>query len=260
MKIITLLTDFGVNDVYVAVMKGAIATINPNLQVIDITHHIPPQNIAAGRFCLLNSYSYFPPDTIHIAVVDPGVGSNRRGIAIKSEYGYFIGPDNGIFSGILPLIKPLIAVELNNSKYWRVSHPSNTFHGRDIFATVGAYLATGIDFNNLGTEINLNTLVDFPLKEYLKIGNQITGFIQYIDYFGNIITNIPAHIIQGKNWSVKINDFLIPKGETYNDVNMGELVSLVGSHGWLEIALNWGKAADLLHLKLGDQVQLIITS
>jgi len=271
MKIITLLTDFGLDDVYVGVMKGAILGINRNLQVIDITHNIPPQNIAAARFCLLNSYSYFPTDTVHIAVVDPGVGSCRRCIAIKSTKGYFIGPDNGIFSGIIPLINPSMVVELNNSKYWRIPNPSKTFHGRDIFAPVGAYLATGVNFEELGTQIDLNNdvppyppfergedLVTLPLKSYQKKDNEITGFIQYIDYFGNIITNIPDNIINEKNWVIKINDFIIPKANTYNDVKIGELVSLIGSHGWLEIALNCGKAAEKLSLKLGDSILLTI--
>jgi hypothetical protein len=256
MKIITLLTDFGLNDVYVGVMKGVIATINPEIKVIDITHNIPPQNIAAARFCLINLYSYFPPDTIHIAVVDPGVGSSRRGIAIKSDQGYFIGPDNGIFSGILSLTNPTIVVELNNKKYWRTPNPSNTFHGRDIFAPVGAYLSNGVQIENLGSKIDLNSLVKFTFPEYQKIDHKITGCVQYIDYFGNIITNIPANIIEPKNWSVKINNFVIPKGSTYNDVKMGEFVSIIGSHGWLEIALNCGNAAAQLQLKLGTIIEV----
>lgn len=256
MKIITLLTDFGLNDVYVSVMKGAIACINREIQVIDITHNIPPQNIAAARFCLLNTYSYFPPDTIHIAVVDPGVGSSRRGMAIKCEEGYFIGPDNGIFSGILNVVKPLIAVELNNSKYWLTPNPSKTFHGRDIFAPVGAYLASGLNIEDLGSKIDVHSLLKFPLEKYQKSEHKITGFVQYIDYFGNIITNIPANIIEHKNWSIKINNFVIPKGYTYNDVKIGELVSMIGSHGWLEIALNCGNAAETLQLKLGAKIEL----
>jgi S-adenosylmethionine hydrolase len=258
MSIITLLTDFGLDDVYVGVMKGAIALINPKIQVIDLTHQIPPQNIIAARFAILNSYTYFPPDTVHIAVVDPGVGTHRRPIALKTNQGYFVGPDNGIFSGIFNQVKIVTAIELNNSKYWLTPNPSHTFHGRDIFAPVGAYLATKKAIENLGTKINPDTLVKLNLPEYTKNNNQITACIQYIDHFGNIITNIPANLIQGKNWSLKINNISIPQGITYNSVKTGELISLIGSHGWLEIASNCGHATQQLNLQIGDKIKLII--
>ena len=156
-KIITLLTDFGDRDIYVGVMKGAIAKINPQLKIIDLTHQIPPQNLLAARFALSNAYPYFPSGTVHIAVVDPGVGSSRRGVAVELKGGYVVCPDNGLCSGILD--GAIAAVELNNSQYWRVSDPSYTFHGRDIFAPVGAHLANGVSLEELGREIDLASLV-----------------------------------------------------------------------------------------------------
>jgi S-adenosylmethionine hydrolase len=142
--IITLLTDFGESDVYVGVMKGVIAQINPGLTVVDLTHQIPPQNIAAARFSLMNAFPYFPKETVHIAVVDPGVGSERRGIALQLDAGFLVGPDNGLFTGVLNQNPVIVAVELTNPQYWRTPTPSNTFHGRDIFAAAGAHLASGI--------------------------------------------------------------------------------------------------------------------
>jgi S-adenosyl-L-methionine hydrolase (adenosine-forming) len=253
-KIITLLTDFGDRDVYVGVMKGAIASINRQLQVIDLTHQIPPQNILAARFALLNAYPYFPPQTVHIAVVDPGVGSSRRGVAIQFPEGYLVCPDNGLGSGILDLTPAIAAVELTNPQYWRISKPSTTFHGRDIFAPVGAHLANGIPLQELGQEINLNSLVKLDLPSIEINQNQITGSIQYIDYFGNLITNIPGNLVKEKTWCVMLNQTVINSGKTYSDVASGEAVTLVGSHGWVEIAVNAGNAQNKLQISWGDLV------
>lgn len=124
---LTLLSDFGLHDVYVGVMKGVIARINPSLVVVDLTHYIPPQNIAAGRFALMNACSYFPPETVHVAVVDPGVGSGRRGVVVEFAGGFLVGLDNGLFSGVLSLFPAIAAFELTNSEYWLTPTPSSTF-------------------------------------------------------------------------------------------------------------------------------------
>ena len=195
-KALTLTTDFGLEDVYVGVMKGVIAGINPDLKVIDLTHQIPPQNIAAGRFCLLNAVPYFPKNTVHVAVVDPGVGSERKGCAIALENGFLVGPDNGLFSGILEQFPARKAVSLDNPKYWRTETVSSTFHGRDIFAPVGAHLANGVPFEEMGDAIAIEELTDFSFPSLSFTDNQIIGYIQYIDYFGNLITNIPASAVQ----------------------------------------------------------------
>ncbi|MDY6786208.1 MAG: SAM-dependent chlorinase/fluorinase [Cyanobacteriota bacterium] len=245
-RIITLSSDFGLQDVYVGVMKGAIARVNPTLTVIDLTHDIPPQNLMAARFCLLNAHPYFPPGTVHVAVVDPGVGSKRRAIAIETADSYLVGPDNGIFSGVLNNSPPQAAIELDNPDYWRSQSASTTFHGRDIFAPIGAYLASGTPMQRLGSTIDPATLIRLDLPQPQPTPAGLKGCIQYLDRFGNAIANIPA--IAGKSWTVAISDRLIPSGTTYSDVCVGEPIALIGSHGWVEIAVNGGSAQSELQL------------
>lgn len=256
-RLITLLTDFGLQDVYVGVMKGVIAQINPGLNVVDITHAIPPQDLAAGRFCLMNAYSYFPPETVHIAVVDPGVGTPRRAVAVEFAGGFLVGPDNGLFSGVLSQTRAISAVELTNRKYWRTPAPSTTFHGRDIFASAGAYLADGINIKQLGNEIDVKTLIQLPMAECSQVEQGIVGCIQYVDRFGNLVTNIPAGLVKNRHWRVEVGNISIVAGETYSDVKVGELVSLTGSHGWVEIAINGGNAAAFLQLGVGEPVMVL---
>lgn len=252
-QLVTLLTDFGWQDVYVAVMKGVIAKINPQISVIDLTHQIPPQDLIAGRFALLNAYAYFPHGTVHIAVIDPGVGSQRRGIAIQLAEGFLVGADNGLFSGILQKESAIAAVELSNSKYWRTERPSTTFHGRDIFAPVGAHLANGVPLKELGKEIAIDSLVELSLPQVAIEQNQVIGCIQYIDRFGNLITNITAQNLQ-PNYQVIIKQQLIPWGNTYSDGKNRQLIALIGSHGYLEIAVNCGNAREKLQVTIGEIV------
>lgn len=257
--LITLLTDFGLSDVYVGVMKGVIATINPTLKVIDLTHNIPPQNIAAARFNLMSAYAYFPPDTVHIAVVDPGVGSQRPCIAIQLNNGFLVGPDNGLFSGVLRQNSIVKTVELTNPQYWRTALPSKTFHGRDIFAAVGAHLASGVLIEDLGEIIEPSNLVQLEIREPLQNGQEISGYIQYIDHFGNLITNISSDQVQGKTWSVVIDQQPILGSPTYSSSQVGEIVALISSEGWLEIAVNGGNAQSQLQLNWGEKVQVILS-
>ncbi|MDE5094324.1 MAG: SAM-dependent chlorinase/fluorinase [Trichodesmium sp. St11_bin5] len=264
-KIITLLTDFGLKDVYVGVMKGIIAQINPHLKVIDLTHQIPPQNLFAARFCLLNAYPYFPSETVHLAVVDPGVGSRRKAIAIQLPNSFLVGPDNGIFSGILENfeIQNIQVVTLTNSEYWHTDKPSVTFHGRDIFAPVAAHISSGVRLENLGEKINPESLVKLPLNNINFTDSGLAGWIQHIDHFGNIITNISRSYIIEKNWFLVVNnnaDFspgkIISSGYTYADCKLGELIAIIGSHGFVEIAANGGSAGEQLNLKYGDKVEV----
>lgn len=257
-RLVTLLSDFGLQDVYVGVMKGAIAQINPTLTIIDLTHQIPPQDIAAGRFHLMNAFPYFPQETVHVAVVDPGVGSERRAIAIQLQDGFLVGPDNGLFSGVLDQHLAIAAVELTNSNYWRTFEPSATFHGRDIFAPVGAHLASGIPLEELGTAIDLASLKQFPLVGSTKTEGTIAGTIQHIDHFGNLITNVPGREVAGKSWSVAIAEFTIPGKQTYADSPPGNLLALVGSHGWVEVAMSSGNAYAQLHSPVGSFVQVLL--
>ncbi|OCR00662.1 hypothetical protein BCD67_11860 [Oscillatoriales cyanobacterium USR001] len=265
-RIITLLTDFGLRDVYVGVMKGAIAQINPQLTIIDLTHEIPPQNINAGRFCLMTAYPYFPLSTVHIAVVDPGVGSNRRSVAVECANCVLVGPDNGLFSGILSQENAIAAVELTNPKYWLTSQPSNTFHGRDILATVGAHIANGVPLQEFGEAIDPNSLVRSPIPDCIPTTDGVDGYIQYIDYFGNLITNIPGNLVAGKNWTVAIAqakvDFqspqhsIIASGKSYSSTEPGNPIALVASHGWVEIAVYGGNAQAFLGIDWGAKVQV----
>lgn len=254
--LLTLLSDFGWNDVYVGVMKGVIAQINPNLRVIDLTHDIPPQNVMAAQFNLLNAYPYFPDGTIHVAVVDPGVGGTRRTIAIQLANGILIGPDNGIFTGFLQ--QPILqVVELDNPQYWRVPNPSHTFHGRDIFAPVAAHAASGVPLTKLGEPIERNTLIQLPISSCTPTPTGFIGSIQHIDRFGNTITTIPGSYVQDKVWSVQIGKQSIPGHRTYSDVSPGKPLALIGSHGWVEIAINGGDAHFQLRLNWEDEVQVV---
>ncbi|MBO3460944.1 S-adenosyl-l-methionine hydroxide adenosyltransferase family protein [Aetokthonos hydrillicola Thurmond2011] len=258
--ILTLLTDFGDRDVYVGVMKGVITQINAKLTVVDLTHQIPPQNIAAARFCLMNAYPYFPVGTVHVAVVDPGVGGVRRAIAVEFAQGFLIGPDNGIFSGVLSQSPAIAAVELTNPQYWRTSQLSTTFHGRDIFAPVGAHLASGVPFEQLGQTIDPATLVQLNIPECIQTETGMTGCIQYIDHYGNLITNIPGIYVQGKTWCIQAPGLTIPGRETYSDVKAGDAIALIGSHGWIEIAINSGNAETQLQIKLETPVQVFLNN
>lgn len=262
--ILTLLTDFGLSDPYVGVMKGTIAQINRSLTVIDLTHHIPPQNINLARFALMTAIPYFPTETVHVAVVDPGVGSDRRPIAVAigpdsaAPIGFLVGPDNGLFSGVLTQYSALAVVELTNSQYWRTANPSSTFHGRDIFAPVGAHLATGVPLEDLGTAIAADSLVMLNALTPQRTGRSLTGCIQAVDHFGNLVTNIPASEVNGQAWSVVVKDVTVPGRKTYSDGAPGELLAFVGSHFWVEIAVNQGHAQSVLNLGIGDAVQVVL--
>lgn len=265
--LLTLLTDFGLQDAYVAIMKGTIAQINPRIQVIDVTHQIAPQDIAAARFQLMNAYPYFPRGTVHVAVVDPGVGSTRRAIAVQLTSGFLVGPDNGVLSGVLsqgfPIAPEIIAaVELDNPNYWRVLSPSSTFHGRDIFAAVGAHLASGVPLQKVGTEIDAAMIVQLPIPQVTRTQTGkttvLTGCIQAIDHFGNLITNISESDVIGKNWHIKIGDASYASQTTYADAQPQEVLALVGSHGWVEIAANGASAQAKLCLSYGSFVQAIV--
>ena len=255
-RILTLLSDFGDSDVYVGVMKGVIAQVNPEIRTVDLTHQIPPQNIAAGRFCLMSACSYFPNGTVHLAVVDPGVGGMRRAVAVEFAEGFLVAPDNGILSGVLSRSRAIRAVELTNSQYWRIPEPSSTFHGRDIFAPVAAYLASGVSLLELGSEIDPASLVELDLPKCRQIINGVVGCIQYIDVFGNLVTNIPGSYVRGKNWCVNVALLKIPGAETYSHVEIGNAVALVGSEGWVEIAINRGNAQLQLQIQLAETVEL----
>ncbi|WP_373479648.1 S-adenosyl-l-methionine hydroxide adenosyltransferase family protein [Geminocystis sp.] len=255
---ITLLTDFGLQDIYVGVMKGVIKAINPDVDLIDLTHEIPRQNILAARFSLMNAVDFFPNNTIYLAVVDPQVGSARKAIIIMFEKGYLICPDNGICSGVLDKYKPQKIMELTNNKYWLNKNPSNTFHGRDIFAPIAAYVSKGVSLDELGKEIHLETLIKVNIPPFILTNNEIIGSIQYIDIYGNLVTNIPANIFDNQSWYVIEKDYIINHYLTYSCVNNGDLLALIGSHGWLEIAVNGDSAKIKLNKEYCEQIKVIL--
>jgi len=258
MNLITLLSDFGL--IYPAVMKGVILKINPRANIVDITHTIPNQDIRAGAFILNYTAKYFPNNTVHIAVVDPEVGTSRRAIAIYATSAnckqYFVGPDNGLLIPAVRSFDEFKVYEITN-KELLLSTISKTFHGRDIFAPVGAYLSKGIDIEKVGELIKDYVDLDFG-KARIELQDEkeiICGEVVYIDDFGNIITNIPSDLVfKYFNFgdTIKIFDQKIPFVQTYGMVKEGELLATIGSHGFLEISVNRGSATRYLDISKGD--------
>lgn len=252
-SIITLTTDFGLKDAYSGAMKGAILSVNPQARITEITHLVPPGNILEGAFILRDACPFFPPGTIHVCVVDPGVGGSRRPILVEAGGYLFIGPDNGVFS-VVTGGKALRVIELTNRKYFR-TEVSNTFHGRDIFGPVAARLSLGAPQEEFGPEVQGMAGLDLPLPE--KKEGRVTGQAIYIDSFGNIITNIEKADLAGKAIEVEIKGRTI-KGlsNTYSSVASGSLLALISSSGHLEIAVNSGSAAAALGVAAGERVKV----
>lgn len=255
--IITLLTDFGTRDYFVGAMKGVILSINSEAKIIDITHEIPPQDIRAASFTMANYYRNFPPGTIHIGVVDPGVGSNRRAILVKTEDYYFVVPDNGLLSFVLAKEKNFQAFELSNEKFFY--HPvSRTFHGRDIFAPVAAHLSKGIPANEFGEEIT--DIIQFQAAQPKIISEtEVEGEIIFIDRFGNLITNLESEHLS-RNFSVSVNKTIIENQFNYfSEAEKNEIFSILGSANLLEIAAFQDSAKNLLNVKIGDKIYVTKT-
>lgn len=256
MGVITLLTDFGHRDSYAGVMKGVIAGISPSSQVVDLTHGIQPQAILAARFNLLTSCGYFPAGTIHVVVVDPGVGTGRAAIAtqVTTAAGVqtVVTPDNGILTGF----SVLRAVVLTNPEYWRTPQLSHTFHGRDLFAPVAAHLANGVALGVLGHELEVSSLVRLDIRDAIATAQGYRGSIQYIDHFGNLITNIPANLLTDQPWQMQLGKHTVSYAKTYGEQSAGAALALIGSHGYGEIAVNGGSAAQVFKAKIGDPVAI----
>jgi S-adenosylmethionine hydrolase len=258
--IITLTTDFGVSDGYVATIKGVIFDICPDARIIDVSHDILPQNVEQAAFVLNNTARYFPANSVHVAVVDPGVGTDRKPILLDTPTGSFIGPDNGIFSYVLKRLSDddtsgttpasCQAYLLDKQKYW-LCPVSGTFHGRDIFAPVAAYIGKGVARADVGTPVN--TLVKGRVSVLLLEANHIEGRLLQVDRFGNLISNIPEGMLDREIVSVRLAGRTIPHlNETYS-AGRG-LVALVGSHGYLEVAWRNGNAAKVLGVGFGETI------
>ena len=255
--LITLTTDFGYDDPFVGIMKGVIFGINPQARVVDLSHGIPPQELKAAALVLKHSVPYFPQGTIHIAVVDPGVGSERRPLLIESDGNYFVGPDNGVLSLALAGKEPSRIVELSKTTYHR--RPiSATFHGRDIFAPVAAHLSLGTPPTAFGATVDSFLRLSWP--KAVKSERGIEGEIVYIDRFGNLCTNIQEQDLTGlgtQNFSVALRDVVIQGlAPSYAAGESGHCVALLNSWGLLEIALYKGSAQRLTQAKMGDRVYI----
>lgn len=253
-SIIALITDFGTQDYFVAAMKGVILTINPNAKIIDITHEIPPQNIRAASFNLRACYKDFPRKTIFVAVVDPGVGSERKAILVESENYYFIAPDNGLLSFVFNGELNFRVYELTNGKFFK-NPISRTFHGRDVFAPAAAHLSNGENPSEFGAET-----IDFIRIEENKIkrvsAHEIEGEIIHADRFGNLITNFTSEDLP-KNFALEINGKIISRTRKFfAESEKDELFMIAGSAGFLEVAAFQNSAANLLNATVGEKAIL----
>lgn len=250
--IIALLTDFGTKDYFVGALKGVILSINSEAKIIDITHEIEPQNIQSAGFTLASCYQNFPPKTIFVSVVDPGVGSKRRVILVETEKYYFIAPDNGLLSLVLVNEVNYRVFQLTNPKFFR-QPVSQTFHGRDVFAPVAAWLSKGISPGEFGKEIT-DLVVNDSLTPNRVSANQIEGQIIHIDNFGNLVTNLKKKDLPEK-FSLQINEKIITKHQTFfAEAEINNLFSIWGSAGYLEIVAYLNSAKDLLKVKIGERV------
>lgn len=245
---IALLTDFGTKDYFVGAMKGAILSINENAKIIDITHEIEPQNIASASFTLRVCYKNFPQKTIFVAVVDPGVGSNRRAILVETEHYYFIAPDNGLLSFVYEEAESFRVFELTNEKYF-AEKVSATFHGRDLFAPFAAHLSKGISANEFGAEIQEFTQNSTENNEPKII---------HIDRFGNLITNLKRENLP-ENFALEIGGKRIEKLQNfYAEAAKSEVFMIFGSAGFLEIVVFQDSAQEILNAKNGQVVKVSV--
>jgi S-adenosylmethionine hydrolase len=262
-RIITLLTDFGLRDHYVAAMKGIILGLNPDARLVDISHLVPPQDIHTGAFLLGQSYGCFPTSTVHLAVVDPGVGTSRKVLVAEAGGHYFVAPDNGILSYVKKCNEDFHAYEVTADHYYR-KPVSRTFHGRDIFAPLAAWVSRNVPLRQLGDEIEDPVLLKTPDPENVKEG-LIQAAILAVDHFGNLITNLtaghlpemdperpmPFKVLTGKNEVTRFYN-------TYGEAPKGELFLVVGSSGFLEISMKGAPAAATLGMKPGNPIGVVL--
>jgi S-adenosylmethionine hydrolase len=265
MAIITLLTDFGTRDPFVGVMKGVMLSIAPGATLVDLTHDVLPQDIAQGAFLLGDSVGYFPPGTVHLAVVDPGVGGSRRPLAVHGNGHFFVGPDNGLFTDVMALSGAVEAVELANARYRRPD-VSATFHGRDVFAPAAAHLAAGVPLSELGPRVT--NPVRLPPPVVTVEADHILAQVLHVDTFGNALTTLKTSVLQ--QWlgprphaGVHVRcGRLLAHGlvRTFSDVEVGAPVAYPGSSGVLELAIRNGNAAGECGFSRGTPVEVTFSA
>ncbi len=249
--VITFTSDFGLEDHYVGVVKGVILKILPSARIVDLTHQIPAQDVEWAAWTLKDSVPFFGKGTVHLAVVDPGVGTSRRPIAIEKDGNIFVGPDNGLFSFFLPADK---AVALDRKKFF-LDNLSSTFHGRDVFAPVAARIASGLRLSDLGSPVSDPVKLEIPEPEVA--GQTVMGRVVQIDRFGNLITNVPRDSIQPERVKITIANETIEGLKTcYGMGQAGLLIALIGSSGRLEISVMNGSTAKRLGVVKGALVKI----
>ncbi|MCD6564031.1 MAG: SAM-dependent chlorinase/fluorinase [Thermoproteales archaeon] len=259
--IIAFLTDFGLKNPYVASMKAVVYSICPESKIVDISHSLTKWNIIEASYVLECSFHYFPKNTIFTVVIDPGVGTSRRPLIIRTKNYFFVGPDNGVLIRPATLDKILEIHEIKNKKYM-LQNISYTFHGRDIFAPVSAYIACGTKLEEIGPLIN--DPVDTPVKSPLEKDTYVEGIVYFIDDFGNIATNISASYIFEKGYTfggkflveIKGKQYLIPFVKSFGHVQKGKLLLQENSCKKLEIAVNQGSASNILNINPGDKIKI----
>lgn len=259
-RIVTLTTDFGLKDAYVAVMKGVILSIAPTANIVDITHMIAPQDIFEAALVVKGFYSYFPAASIHLVVVDPGVGSTRSPLVVITQKHLFVGPDNGVFTFVYD-DPHLESVRIIENEEFLLPSISNTFHGRDVFAPVVGYLASGVPVDKLGRESSHYTRIDFPKVE--RLNDRLIGEIVYFDTFGNAITNIEKELLLQ---FLHDNDFYILVGDnmvkrvvaSYTQGDQEELCGIFGSYDLLELSVKGENAKEMFGLKIGNRVDVYL--
>jgi S-adenosylmethionine hydrolase len=255
---ITLTTDFGTEDSYVGMMKGVILTIKPDVTIVDISHQVRPGAVLDAALMIRNAYSFFPEGTVHVVVVDPGVGSERRPVLVTAGGHFFVGPDNGTFQSIIETHPENKIIHLKNDRFF-LPKPSSTFHGRDLFAPVAAHLLSGVAPSEMGSPIHNPTHLKTP--SIRREGTSLHGQVVHVDHFGNLITNI--HSSEMSNFT-KIEDLVIEVGslsikgvkKTYSDVPRGNFLALMGSSDFLEIAVNSGRASERFRLDTGNEKKI----
>ena len=256
--IITLTTDFGTNDHLVGTMKGVILNINPAARIVDINHHVAPFDILDGALAIASAYKYFPPRTIHVVIVDPGVGTERRPLLVSGEKQYFVAPDNGVLSMIFE--RESCVVRHVTAEHYFLNPISPTFHGRDVFAPTAAWLAKAWQTEAFGEEIT--DYVRFSMPKAKPAGQAIKGVVLRVDAFGNLMTNlttedVPAAMVASGDIKLAVNGKEVRKiARTFGDGIPGEPIAVFGSVGYLEIAVNRGNAARALGANRGAEVSL----
>jgi len=258
--IITLTTDFGLSDPYVAMIKGVILSINPSARLVDVTHHIGTGSVSQAALLIRETFPYFPQGTVHLAVVDPGVGSSRRLIALQAAAHLFVGPDNGLFWPVFRDFKGSNAVHLTQSSYFLPSI-TPTFHGREIFAPVAAHLSLGLPLDSLGPAVQDLTKLTIP-RPYIK-GGVLYGQIIRTDHFGNLVTNISGKeltdFLESGPPRIESGKLVIRKlSRIYADCEEGEPLALINSSGMLELAVNLGRASEYIGMKDGEIVGALV--